>query len=111
MNAASRLVRLRWAWGSLLLLGCACHQTFQPSTAKLPPLHMRLPSPPALGLVMPPSPRKSVDVLRLDLTDFIPPGAQRIGPSRPLPANLAPFNLKKFPLTDFAYSPDRSGVL
>src|SRR4051812_2926399 len=99
MNAASRLVLSRWAWGSVLLLGCACHQTFRPATAEMPPLHMRLPSAKGVGIVMPPSQRKPIDVLRLDVTDFIPPGAQRIGPSKPLPANLAPPNRTKFPST------------
>lgn len=98
--------------GLLVLFACACqHGADRDSRLKMPPLNVPLPAPNMVGVKFPPSNLRPLDVNRLDFTDFIPPGAQRIGPSKRIPAELAPANRTKFPSADLAYSPDGSCVL
>ena len=99
--------------GVLVLLACGgCqHGSDSDSRLKMPPLNMQLPAPKMVGFKLPPSNLRPLDVNRLDFTEFIPPGAQRVGPSKPIPADLAPYNRTKFPSADLAYSPDKSCVL
>jgi hypothetical protein len=99
--------------GLLVLFACcACqHGAGGDSQLKMPAWQLPLPGAQGVAFKLPPSNLRPLDVNRLDFADFIPPGAQRIGPSNPLPTDLAPANRTKFPSTDLAYSPDRSCVL
>lgn len=95
----------------VLLAGGACQHAGSDSRLKMPPLNLPLPGAMGVAFKLPPSNLRPLDVNRLDFTEFIPPGAQRIGPSKPIPAELAPANRTKFPSVDLAYSPDGTCVL
>lgn len=93
----------------MVLLACACQHSTTPSN-----LNLRMPP------IVPPSPtmpkfqwpsRKPVDPRRLEVAEFLPPGARRVGPNNPRPAALAPENRTRFPSTALATSPDGNCIL
>ena len=73
------------------------------------------------GPSLPPIPSKSlelrppidlrIDLNLLDLDEFFPPGARRVGPTQPLTAELAPLKRTRFPSTELCPSPDQRYIL
>ncbi len=57
------------------------------------------------------SPDLRVDLNWLELDEFFPPGARRVGPEVPLGARLLPANRTRFPSTELCASPDGQHVL
>ncbi len=97
--------------GAILLLAGGCHRTTAPEShvPSLPFPGFGLPPFKPVQLELPPPP--PLDLGRLDFAEFIPPGAQRVGPRHSLGAGLASLRRTRFPSAELCASPDRVWVL
>jgi hypothetical protein len=99
----------------VLLCSSACqHARKAPAVSSSLNLGLNLPMP-ALAIAAPKirvaSPDLSLDPKWLELDEFFPPGARRVGPVSRLNAQLAPDRRTLFPSTDLCASPDKQFVL
>jgi hypothetical protein len=101
-----------WWFAVTLLFAAACRHAPDPGpTTNLPTLPpLRLPPPPAMKFNLP-AWQRSVDPRRLDVAEFIPPGARRVGPATTINLQLATETPTKFPSTESCASPDQRAVL
>lgn len=65
----------------------------------------------AVNVSLPPPPDLRLDLNWLDLDEFMPPGARRVGPVARLAVELAPIQRTRFPSAELSVSPDKRYIL